>query len=61
MVGLAPFYFVHQSDHRALYFDFHARAVLDDHEVELLPMPYRRLRSSAPRRLKKYDEKVEDG
>ena len=60
-VGLAPFYFVHHSDHRGLYFDFDVRMVLDNHEVELLPLPYRRLRSSVPNRVKKYIEKMQDG
>ena len=56
-VGLAPFYFVHQSDNRALIFDFDVRAVLDDHDVELLPLPYRRLRSTIPKRVTTYSKK----
>ena len=60
-VGLAPFYFIHPSDHRALIFDFDVRMVLDDNEVELLPSPYRRLRSSVPSRVKSYSTLMEDG
>ena len=55
------FYFIHDSDHRALFFDFDVRSVLDDNEVELLQLPYRRLKSSVPKRVSKYAEFVADG
>ena len=52
---------MHQSDHRALIIDFDVRAVLDDHDVELLPLPYRRLRSTIPKRVTTYSKKMEEG
>lgn len=57
--GIAPFYFVVPSDHRAIYCDIDTTYILDDTSNMIQPAPYRRLISTAPRRVKSYCESVE--
>ena len=53
-MGLAPFDFLFPSDHRGAYVDFDIRDFLDNMNITLLPAPYRRLKSSIPKRVKEY-------
>ena len=60
-IGFAPFTFELPSDHRGLYVDLDVRSVLDEHDASLLPLPYRRLKSTVPSRVDKYSTSVGDG
>ena len=53
-IGLAPFYFVLPSDHRAIYCDIDIKHLLDDNTQLISPAPYRRLISTSPKRVNAY-------
>ena len=53
-LGLAPFYTGFTSDHRGIYFDLNCDQMFENYSKELLPAPYRRLKSTIPKRAKKY-------
>ena len=57
--GIAPFYFVIPSDHRAIFCDLDFHHILDDHPHTIQPAPYRRLISTAPKRVEAYKSSVE--
>lgn len=59
-LGYAPFTFEIHSDHRGMYVDFNAIQILDENDAALTPLPYRRLRSSIPKRVQKYVDAVGD-
>ena len=59
-LGLAPFYYLIPSDHRAIYVDLDVNALLDDFNPNFVPPPYRRLKSSIPKRVDKYCEQMKD-
>ena len=59
-LGYVPFTFVIPIDQRGLYIDVNAFNVLDEHEAKLTPLPYRRLKTSIPKRVDKYAEAVGD-
>lgn len=58
--GFAPFDFIFSSDHRGIYFDIDMRQLLDHKNHNLLPSPYRRLKSRIPVRVNKYSDVVFD-
>ena len=57
--GLAPFDFLYPSDHRGIFLDLDILDILDARTVDAQPPPYRRLKSSIPKRAKAYCEEVE--
>ena len=57
--GLAPFDFLYPSDHRGIFLDLDILDILDARTVDVKPPPYRRLKSSIPKRVKTYCEEVE--
>ena len=56
--GLAPFDFIYASDHRGLYMDLDLKHVLDANNIQIQPMPYRRLTSTIPKRTELYRKEV---
>ena len=56
--GYAPFYFTIHSDHRAMYCDIDFHLLLDENPNLIPPAPYRRLISTAPRRVNSYCKSV---
>jgi len=60
-LGYAPFSFVIPSDHRGMYVDVNTINILDDNEAKLTPLPYRRLKTSIPKRVQKYSDAVAEG
>jgi len=57
--GLAPFDFLYPSDHRGIFLDLDILDILDARMVDVKPPPYRRLKSSIPKRVQTYCEEVE--
>lgn len=57
-VGLAPFYYIIPSDHRGTFIDINIHELLDDYNPLFIPPPYRRLKSSIPKRVKRYCEEI---
>ena len=56
--GMAPFDFIGSTDHRGLYCDLFLDEILDTNIIPLQAFPHRRLKSSIPKRVKKYLEVV---
>jgi len=56
--GLAPFDFMYPSDHRGLFLDLDIFHALDTRNVEIQPLPYRRLKCTIPKRVKEYSNEV---
>ena len=59
-LGVAPFYYLIPSDHRAIYFDMDANNLLDDFNPNFVPPPYRRLKSTIPKRIDNYCKQMKD-
>ena len=59
-IGIAPFYYVIPSDHRAMVFYINIHQILDSHNSSMLPPPYRRLKSTIPKRTKAYTTKLSE-
>ena len=57
-LGIAPFYYKVPSDHRAMYFDVNIHQILDAHNSNMTAPPYRRLKSTIPKRTKEYTTKL---
>ena len=57
-MGLAPFDFLFPSDHRGSYIDFDIRDFLDNTNISVLPAPYRRLKSTIPKRVTEYSKRA---
>ena len=57
-VGLAPFYCIIPSDHRGTFIDIDINELLDDYNPQFVPPPYHRLKSSVPKRVKKYCDEM---
>ena len=57
-VGVAPFNYTIFSDHRALLFDVDINKILEEEDINLTPAKLRRLKSSNPERVKKYNIKL---
>ena len=58
--GFAPFNFMMASDHRGAYCDLDMRMILDDVNHNILPSPYRRLKSTIPARTRVYSSIVDN-
>ena len=58
-MGIAPFNFMFPSDHRGMYIDLNIKEFLDN-AVSSQPAPYRRLKSSIPRRVEAYGDKIDE-
>ena len=58
--GMSRFYYMVPSDHRATYIDIDILSLLDDFNPSFVPPPYRRLKSSIPKRVDKYCAQMKD-
>jgi len=56
--GLAPFDYLYSSDHRGIFIDIDILDILDAREINLQPIPYRRLKFTIPKRVQSYGEEV---
>jgi len=59
-VGLAPFYEIFNSDHRAVFLDIDLRSILDEPSMEFKQIKFRRLQSSIPKRTNIYSKLVQE-
>ena len=58
--GYSPFNFMIPSDHRGAFCDIDMRMILDNDNHNIVPAPYRRLKSQIPSRSRAYVHVVED-
>jgi len=59
-VGLAPFYEIFNSDHRAVFLDIDLCSILDEPPIEFKQIKFRRLQSSIPKRTDIYSKLVQE-
>ena len=59
-VSYAPFQYILPSDHRPMLIDIDLKKLLDDHTLSLHPPAYRRLKTTVPKRVDIYVNKVRE-
>ena len=57
--GFAPFRYVPNSDHRPIFVDIDFHTFLEEKEIDIKPQSARKLKSSTPKRVSKYNEIVQ--